>query len=195
VGPLPRGIAITHGAGVTDSNQVVYVTDFLALPSGNGHLDGFDDAKAGFVTAISVANDTVIGTIKLAAVADTGFKADGDALNHIAPPPNPTTADFTFTTGAYPNQLNTIATHGNFAYIPNAAASPNGPIRFNVNVQSLVNVINLTTNQDAGQTINMQSAVNAQANASKLSSRCRGPWPSRTTRTRPSWSAPPAISW
>src|SRR5271168_3729594 len=25
VGPLPRGIAITHGSGITDSNQVVYV--------------------------------------------------------------------------------------------------------------------------------------------------------------------------
>jgi len=168
VGPLPRGIAITHGAGVTDSNQVVYVTDFLALPSGNGHPDGFDDAKTGFVTAISVASDTVIGTIKLAPVADTGFKAAGDALNHVAAPANPAATDFTFTTGAYPNQLNTIATHGNFAYIPNTAASPNGPTRFNVNEQSLVNVINLSTNQDAGQAINMQSAVGAQTNASKL---------------------------
>jgi uncharacterized protein (TIGR03437 family) len=168
VGPLPRGIAITHGASATDSNQVVYVTDFLALPSGNGHPDGFDDAKTGFVTAISVATDTTIGTIKLAPVADTGFKAAGDALNHIAPPASPGPSDFTFTTGAYPNQLNTIATHGNFAYVPNTAASPNGPIRFNVNEQSLVNVINLTTNQDAGQTINMQLAVGAQTNASKL---------------------------
>ena len=34
VGPEPRGIAITHGANITDSNQVVYVTDFLALPAG-----------------------------------------------------------------------------------------------------------------------------------------------------------------
>src|SRR5207302_10028263 len=72
------------------------------------------------------------------------------------------------TTGSYPNQLNNLATHGNFAYLPSTAASPNGPVRFNVNVQSLVNVINLTTNKDAGQTINMQSAVNAQTNPTKL---------------------------
>jgi uncharacterized protein (TIGR03437 family) len=153
VGPLPRGIAITHGNGLTDSNQVVYVTNFLALPAGNGEPDGFDDAKTGFVTAISVATDTVI---------------QSNALQHIAPPANPATTDFTFTTGAYPNQLNTIATKGNFAYIPNTAASPNGPVRFNVNVQSPVNVINLATNQDAGQTINMQSAVGAQTNPTKL---------------------------
>jgi YVTN family beta-propeller protein len=36
VGPEPRGIAITHGPNSTDANQVVYVTDFLALPAGNG---------------------------------------------------------------------------------------------------------------------------------------------------------------
>jgi len=169
VGPEPRGIAITHGSSITtDSAQTVYVTDFLALPSGNGHPDGFDDAKTGFVTAISVANDTVVSTIKLNTVADTGFKAAGDALNHIAAPANPQTTDFTFTTGAYPNQLNNLATHGNFLHLPNTGASPNGPIRFNVNVQSLVSVVNTTNNQDAGQTINMQQAVNAQTNPTKL---------------------------
>src|SRR5579871_2160100 len=168
VGPEPRGIAITHGPNSTDSNQVVYVTNFLALPSGNGEPDGFDDAKTGFVTAISVATDSVIGTIQLSPMADTGFKAAGDALKHIAAPATPVATDFTFTTGAYPNQLNNLATHGNFAYLPSTGASPNGPVRFNVNVQSLLSVINVTTNKDAGQTINMQSAVNAQTNPSKL---------------------------
>jgi uncharacterized protein (TIGR03437 family) len=167
VGPLPRGIAITHGSGLTDANQVVYVTNFLALPNGN-NPDGFDNAKSGFVTAISVATNSVIGTIQLNPVANTGFDADGNALQHIAPPANPATTDFNIVTGAYPNQLNTIATKGNFAYVPNTAASPNGPVRFNVNVQSLVNVINLNTNQDAGQTINMQSAVKAQTNPNML---------------------------
>jgi len=168
VGPEPRGIAITHGTNITDANQMVYVTNFLALPTGNGHPDGFDDAKTGFVTAISVASDTVIRTIKLATVADTGFKAAGDALQHIAAPATPVATDFTFTTGAYPNQLNNLATHGNFAYLPSTGASPDGPVRFNVNVQSLLSVVNLTTNQDAGQTINMQSAVGAQTNPTKL---------------------------
>ena len=168
VGPLPRGIAITHSPTLLDANQVVYVTDFLALPSGNGELDGFDDSKTGFATAISVGTDKVIGTIKLQTVADTGFKADGNALQHIAPPANPATTDFNITTGAYPNQLNGIATNGNFAYIVSTGASPNGPVRFNVNTQSLVSLIDLTKNQDAGQTINIQSAVNAQTNPAKL---------------------------
>jgi len=167
VGPEPRGIAISHGANITDTNQVVYVTDFLALPAGN-HPDGFDDAKAGFVTAISVATDTVIATIKLNPMADTGFKAAGDALNHIAAPASPVATDFTFTTGAYPNQLNNLATRGNFVYLPNTGASPNGPIRFNVNEQSLISVVDTRANRDAGQTINLQSAVGAQSNPTKL---------------------------
>jgi|SRR5579871_5417346 len=46
--------------------------------------------------------------------------------------------------------------------------SPNGPVRFNLNVQSLVNVIDLRKNQDAGQTIHIQSAVGSQTNPTKL---------------------------
>jgi uncharacterized protein (TIGR03437 family) len=168
VGPLPRGIAITHGPTLAESDQVVYVTDFLALPARNGELDGFDDSKVGVVTAISVGTDKVIGTIKLQPMADTGLKAAGDVLHHIAPPANPAPADFKFTTGAYPNELNSIVTNGNLAYIPSTAASPNGPVRFNVNLQSLVSLIDLTKNVDAGQTINIQAAVNVQTNPTKL---------------------------
>ncbi|HLJ46281.1 MAG TPA: beta-propeller fold lactonase family protein [Bryobacteraceae bacterium] len=166
VGPEPRGMAVT--AGASDGDQTLYVTNFLALPANSTALDGSDNAKVGYVTAISVAYDTVIGQVTLNPVADSGFKAAGDALKHVAPPATPVATDFTFTTGAYPNQLNAIAVHNNFAYVPNTAASPNGPVRFNVNVQSLVNVIDLTSNQDAGQTINIQQAVAAQSNPQKL---------------------------
>lgn len=168
VGPEPRGIAITPKPGGSDGDQTVYVTNFLALPASPTALDGADDAKVGYVTIISVASDTVTGQVKLNPVADSGFKAAGDALKHIAPPATATPADFTFTTGAYPNQLNGIAIHNNFAYVPNTAASPNGPVRFNVNVQSLVNVIDLSYGQDAGLTINMQQAVAAQSSPQKL---------------------------
>src|SRR4030095_8002387 len=96
-------------------------------------------------------------------IADTGFKAQGDALKRIAPG-----ADFTFTTGAYPNQLNNIAIRGNFAYLPNTGASPNGPVRFDVNTQSLLSVFDRTTNTDAGKTINMHKAVSLQTGTPKL---------------------------
>jgi uncharacterized protein (TIGR03437 family) len=160
VGPEPRGIAITN-TGPDDAQQTVFVTQFLALPVA-GKVDGADDAKAGHVTAISAATDTVIGDIAINPIADTGFRAAGDALQRIAAPATPAPEDFKFVTGAYPNQLNNIGIKGRFAFLPNTGASPNGPIRFNVNTQSLLSVIDINARRDAGRTINMHSAVGAQ---------------------------------
>jgi uncharacterized protein (TIGR03437 family) len=156
----PRGIAITNG-GTDDAQETVFVTQLLALPI-EGKTDGADDAKAAHVTAISVGTDTVLGDIAINPIADTGFRAAGDALARTAPPAAPVAADFRFTTGAYPNQLNNIGIRGKFAYLPNTGASPNGPFRFNVNTQSLLSVIDTTARRDAGRTINMHSAVGAQ---------------------------------
>jgi uncharacterized protein (TIGR03437 family) len=165
VGPEPRGIAITN-SGSDDTGETVLVTQFLSLPIA-GKVDGADDAKAGHVTAISAATDTVIGDIVINPLADTGLKAAGDALQRIAPPATPVAADFKFVTGAYPNQLNNIAIRGKFAYIPNTGASPNGPVRFNVNTQSLLSVIDIGARKDAGRTINMHAAVDTQTNPAK----------------------------
>lgn len=160
VGFEPRGIAITNTGG-EDNQETVYVTQFLALPV-PGKLDGFDDAKTGRVTVISAATDTVVGEVALQPMADTGFNAAGDALKKIAPPATITEADLKFPTGAYPNQLNNIAIRGRFAFVPNTGASPNGPVRFDVNTQSLLSVIDLDQRRDAGQTINMHRAVALQ---------------------------------
>jgi YVTN family beta-propeller protein len=162
VGIEPRGLAITNDGDDDDSDETLYVTQFLSLPI-SGKIDGADDAKAGHVTLISTATNAVIGQVILNPIPDTGFKANGDALARI--PPGPT---FTFTTGAYPNQLNNIAIHGDFAYVPNTGASPNGPVRFDVNTHSLLSVINRATNTDAGKTINMHRAVAQQTGAPKL---------------------------
>ena len=160
VGIEPRGLAITND-GDDDDNETVFVTQFLSLPV-PGKIDGADDAKAAFVTMISTATDSVTGQIRLDPIADTGFKAAGDALARIPPGPN-----FVFTTGAYPNQLNNIAIKGHFAYVPNTGASPNGPVRFNVNTQSLLHVINRTAAADAHHTINMHLAVAQQASPTR----------------------------
>ena len=164
VGFEPRGIAITNSGD--DTQETVYVTQFLALPV-PGKFDGADDGKVGKVTVISAGTDTITGEITLNPMADTGFKAAGDALARVAPPATPTPEDFRFTTGAYPNQLNSIAIRGRFAFVPNTGASPNGPIRFDVNTQSLLSVIDRTTRTDAGKTINMHLAVARQTNSAR----------------------------
>jgi YVTN family beta-propeller protein len=161
VGFEPRGIAVSNDGDGDDTDETVYVTQFLSLPIA-GKIDGADDAKAGHVTVISAATNTVITDVVLNPIPDSGFKALGDALARIPPG-----ATFDFQTGAYANQLNNIAILGNFAFVPNTGASPNGPFRFDVNTHSLLHVINRGTNTDAGQTINMHTAVRDQTNPAK----------------------------
>jgi YVTN family beta-propeller protein len=157
----PRGLAVTNDGDDDDNDETLYVTQFLSLPIA-GKVDGQDDSKAGKVTIISTGSDAVTGTATVNPIADTGFKATGDAILRIPPgdPANP--ANFTFLTGAYPNQLNNIAIKNGFAYLPNTGASPNGPVRFDVNTQSLLAVIDRSTSADAGKTINMHLAVAQQ---------------------------------
>ena len=55
-------------------------------------------------------------------------------------------------TSAFPNQLQSIVIRGNQAYLPNIAASPSGPLRFNVDTQAFVNVIDGVGQRDHGRT-------------------------------------------
>lgn len=162
VGLEPRGLAVTHDGDADDTDEKLYVTSFLAVPIA-GRAPGRDDAGEGHVAVISTATDTVIATAIVQPMTSTGFNANGDALARIAPG-----AAFTFPTGAYPNQLNNLAIHGGFAYLPNTGASPNGPVRFDVNTQALLSVLDVTSDTDAGLTLNLNQAVAAQASPSRL---------------------------
>ena len=167
VGIEPRGIAISNDGDADDNDETAYVTQFLSLPVA-GKVDGQDDSKVAFVTVLSTATDTVTATVKLNPLADTGFKALGDAIARIAPPAAPQPADFKFTTGAYPNQLNNVGIKGDFAYVPNTGSSPNGPFRFDVNTQSLLSIINRDSNTEVGHPLNMHLAVAQQTNPDKF---------------------------
>jgi YVTN family beta-propeller protein len=162
VGPEPRGLAITNDGDADDTDEKVYVTQFLSRLPTPVAVDGFDDAKPGRVTVISTGTDSVVADVTLFPLASTGFNANGDALARIPPG-----ASFTFPTGAYPNQLNNVAIRGGFAYVPSVGASPNGPVRFDVNTQSLLSAITIGSDTDAGVTVNMQLAVQNQTNPAR----------------------------
>ena len=170
VGLEPRGVAVTDDGDGKDTDEKVYVTQFLGVDR-PGVLIGRDDYKEGRVAVISVREDRVIEQIALAPLADTGFKSNGSALDRIAAVTPPA---FGFVTGAFPNQLNAIAVKGNRAYVPNTAASPNGPLRFNVNVQAFLSVIDTRDDVEgtAGgtvQTFNMNRGINFEpAGANKV---------------------------
>jgi YVTN family beta-propeller protein len=152
VGPKPRAIAITE--------DKVYVTHFLAELRNDARSipekEGRDDGKEGRVTVLSRVSNQVIGTVALDPLADTGFLSNGSVLDRI-PATDPAT--FTFVTGAFPNLLESIVIKGDRAYLANVGSSPNGPFRFNVNIQALLSVFDTSTDTDSGQTINMNRGV------------------------------------
>jgi len=154
VGADPRGI------GITADGSRVFVTQFFARFR-TGIVPGSDNEKEGRVTVINGVTDTIIGQLTLDPMADTGFNANANALARIAPPGgDPTRPPFNQITGAYPNQLQYIAILGNRAYLPNTAASPNGPVRFNVNTHGFLSVFNILSLQhEAQNTINLNRGI------------------------------------
>lgn len=148
-GTAPRAIAVTNNGDANDADETVFVALFYAQlrPGKTATDEGQDDQREGRVVAISAATNAVLGTAVLAPLASTGFNANGQlapatGLTPAVASTNPQT--FTTPTGAYPNQLAALALHpsnGN-AYVVSTGASPNGPLRFNSNVQGLVSIFN-----------------------------------------------------
>jgi YVTN family beta-propeller protein len=160
VGTKPHGIAITA------DGKKVYVTQLLSERPAPGETrpltqsEGADDGRVGRVTVIDARTNQVINTVILNPLPDTGFRSDG---NTLAREPLTTPPVFDNITGAFPNLLEAITIRGNIAYVPGTCSSPNGPFRFNVNVQSCLSTIDTVQDAEAfgpGTTLNMNVGVN-----------------------------------
>jgi YVTN family beta-propeller protein len=156
-GVQPRGLAITNNNG-GQGPQFVYVTQFLSQPSAGGR-PGLDQGSEGKVFVLSTADLTQIqGVISLAPQA-TGFAADRTVFGGIATDP----------TFAYPNQLQSIVLKNGRGYLPNVAASPEGPVRFNVDTQAFLSVFDVAAKTELpGGAINLHAAARAQTFTPKL---------------------------
>jgi YVTN family beta-propeller protein len=124
----PRGLAVTL------DNTKLYVTRFLSFTKAGGR-QGDDSGKEGLVAVLdintasaNIADYNVARVVKLAPQI-TGFKFPG-----LTNPPAPDTL-------AFPNQLQSIVNRGDRAYLPNIAASPTGPLRFNLDTHAFLNQI------------------------------------------------------
>lgn len=172
VGLEPRGIAVTNDGDTQDDDEKVYVTQFLGQDRAGvfdgSILIGADDYKEGRVAVLSTADDTLLRQAVLPPMADTGFKSNGAALKGLAPKVSGTGQPvFDVVTGAFPNMLQAVAIKGGRAYLPNTCASPEGPVRFNVNVQSCLSVLDTTTDAEGqaggkAQSINMNRGINLE---------------------------------
>jgi YVTN family beta-propeller protein len=125
----PRGLAVTR------DNTKLYVTSFFAFIRPGGH-QADDTGRQGVVCRLDInTRSNRAGGYRPAAKITlapqiTGFMIDSDGDGQ----PN--------VTSAFPNQLQSIVIRGGQAFLPNIAASPDGPLRFNVDTQAFVSVIN-----------------------------------------------------
>ena len=153
----PRGIAVTannNGVGP----QFVYVTQFLSQLSPGGR-EMSDTGKEGKVVVLSTSDDQNIqGTIILAP-HETGFTADR----------SPFGGGKEEMTTAFPNQLQSVVIKNDKGYLPNIAASPQAPVRFDVDTQAFLSVFDTASKAELQNgTINLHLAVKNQTATPKL---------------------------
>ena len=168
-----------HAISISADGKKVYVTQLLSERPASGEkrpltqTEGADDGRVGRVTVIDARSYQVQGTVILNPLPDVGaaFKSDGNTLARepLTTPPAPPVFDNV--TGAFPNLLEAIVVRGNRAYVSGTCSSPNGPFRFNVNVQSCLSTIDTQQDVEAfgpGTTLNMNVGVNFEPTGKKL---------------------------
>ncbi len=156
-GVQPRGVAVTNNKGGT-GQQFVYVTQFLSQPTASGSV-GRDQGSEGKVFVLSTADDSQIQGVITLAAHDSGFATDRTKFGGTATDP----------TFAYPNQLQAIVLKNGRGYLPNVAASPEGPIKFNIDTQAFLSVFDVAAKTElANGTINLQGAIKAQTFIPKI---------------------------
>ena len=96
-----------------------------------------DQGRQGIVCRININTKSKQGKLGAKPAAririlprDTGFTVDKN-LDNVHDP-----------VFAWPNQMQSIVIRGGQAFLPNIAASPEGPQRFNTSTMAFVNVIN-----------------------------------------------------
>jgi len=120
----PRGMAVTL------DNTKLFVTRFLSFTK-TGGVQASDDGKEGLVCRFTVNT----------AGASAGAVLSAPTPITLASQPTGFADANGAATKAYPNQLQSIVIRGDHAYLPNIAASPGGPLKFNVDTQAFVNQI------------------------------------------------------
>jgi YVTN family beta-propeller protein len=126
----PRGLAVSR------NSKKLFVTSFFSFQK-PGIQQVNDQGREGIVCRININTKSKQGKLGAKASAriaiqprDSGFTADKNVDNIQDP------------VFAWPNQMQSIVIRGGQAFLPNIAASPEGPQRFNNSTMAFVNVIN-----------------------------------------------------
>src|SRR5262249_17921379 len=170
----------TANLGGTDGPGAAFPTGANGQPViGEGI---FDDSREAVVDVVSTATNTVVDQVILAPIADTGFNFARGAFVNTTPGNAPRTifadgaTDGTQAqrTGAFPNLLQSIAIFDGRGLVPNSAASPEPPLRFNLDVQSVLSVFDVNTNSElTDQTFNLNPGITSALPSGRLDAQVR----------------------
>ena len=187
VGRNPTAIAITNNGDSFDTDETVFVTQIFAELNPD-FVDPFgvggevrDLGKRGVVQAFPAGNaNPPISKITLSPIADSGFFASranfclGTHPAHMASPvfcPDPTkpatdAVNVNNPQGMFPNQLLSALIRGTRLYLPNIAAQPEPPQKFNVNVQALVSTVDVAAlTEVVAETVNLNEQIDVETAA------------------------------
>jgi YVTN family beta-propeller protein len=121
----PRSVVVTNDGDGDDGDEALYVTEYFGQQIEPELADGSnsDTRKVGIVYKVGLA-DRAVRTIRLAPLANMGFKDDRGVA-----------------AGCYPNQLQSIAVNGAFAYVVSVCASPKGPLGVKATTTACTDVV------------------------------------------------------
>jgi cytochrome c553/uncharacterized protein (DUF1499 family) len=152
------------------------VTDFFGRLKDGGQ-EGFDNGKEGIVWSFPVANPDQITRIKLSPLSETGFNADRSRFCNATSDPDPVNQTFcpdpspspnvqliqNTPQGCFPNQLHAAVIRGGRLYLPNICAQPEPPVRFNVNIQAVVHVVDVNAGLEAADRhVNLNAQITTE---------------------------------
>ncbi|MEO1234950.1 MAG: hypothetical protein AAFZ18_39275, partial [Myxococcota bacterium] len=151
LGGTPFALAMTNDGDDQDDDEKVLITHFYAEARPGQSPETNDLGKQGRVSVIDVSGsaprDIVLNPVESCFTGRLG--------------------DEVVTTGCFPNQVNAITVHRAFgrtlAFATSVAASPQGPVNFNHNVQALVSVIDVgEETEDEAFTHNLNELIARQ---------------------------------
>src|SRR5213078_946729 len=135
-------------------------------------------ARQGVVHAFPSGALAPVTKITLSPLATSGFTADRSKFCNLTTEPDPASQVYCPDTsvsdpadpriamdpqGAFPNLLGSAVIRGTSLYLPNIGAAPEPPVKFNVNVQALVHVVDTASlTEQTARHVNLNAEVKAE---------------------------------
>lgn len=172
----PYAVAVSDNGNSSDDDETIFVSEFQAERNPSAQGEPFDDGKRGVIRAFPFGLAVFLKKITLSPLVNSGFTADRTAFcpqtnaaahsDAYCPDTKATAGSDTLINdiqGAFPNQLHALLIHNDRLYVPSIGAAPEPPVKFNVNVQALVHVVNAVQLKEIkANTVNLNAQIKTE---------------------------------